>query len=147
MRRAVLLIPLAALALAGCGEGAAASQAPRTHTITVKFEVSDSSGDDVILCDQGGSGGYSDIGPGTDVTVYDGSGKVIATAPLGTDCEQPPTSDGGATDISDATWTTIIRNVPDASFYQVEVGNRGKLRFSKSELAGDGWTVSASLGS
>lgn len=146
MRHAVLLVVLAALALAGCGGGASATQShkPATHTITVQFELS-TGGDDVVEC-SGGSGGYSDITSSTDVTVYDGSGKVIATAALGDDCTQP-TTDVGSTDFSDATWTTKVTNVPDEKFYQVEVGHRGKLTFSKADLASNGWTVSASLGS
>lgn len=132
--------------LAGCGGGASATAAhkPTTHTITVNFELN-TGGDEAVNCSTGGAGGaYSDIGNSTDVTVYDGSGKVIATAPLGDNCEQAQLD--GQPDYYDATWHAKVTDVPDVPFYQVEVGHRGKLTFSRSELAGKGWAVSASLG-
>lgn len=71
-----------------------------------------------------GTGGYSDIGEGASVTVYDGSGQVIAVGALssgslsGTSCDFPVT----------------VTNVPDgARFYQVEISHRGKVTLSGTD--------------
>lgn len=137
----------ASLTLGACGGTAAhataaasSSKAPAGHTLTVKFELTDSQGGSSCT---GGRGGYEDISPEAAVTVYDGSGKVIAIAPLGSDCV--PGELDGETLNWDANWTTPVPNVPDASIYQVEVSHRGKLTFTKSDLEAKAWTVTASL--
>lgn len=131
----------AVVALAGCGgEAAAGNASPAGHTLTVEFTltVSDSGGS----C-EGGQGGYSDIDPTTAVTVYDAAGKVVGAAPLGTDCLD---TFGDTADPSTAAWTTKVPGIPDSKFYQVEVGHRGKLTFSRAQLAGADWTAQTSLG-
>jgi hypothetical protein len=133
--------------LSGCGGGssgggqAAASSHASTHTITLDFTLNDMNN---VHC-PAGHGGYADITVSAPVTVYDGSGKVIATTPLGTNCKQGQLD--GQDDNLFVVWTPPIPNVPDVPFYQVEISHRGKLTMSKSELESKSWTVTASLGS
>lgn len=71
-----------------------------------------------------GVGGYSDMGVGATVTVYDGSDKIIGVGGLvfgvrhGQDCE----------------WSFGINDLPDVAFYQVEVGHRGKVSVQRADL-------------
>ncbi|MEK6440133.1 hypothetical protein [Pseudonocardia sp. T1-2H] len=84
-----------------------------------------------------GSGGYSDIDTGSSVTVYDGSGAVVATGMLGS---------GRATSSSTCEFVVTVPDVPAGSdFYQVEVSHRGKVTFEGRRLQTDG--VSLTLGS
>jgi hypothetical protein len=71
-----------------------------------------------------GTGGYSDIGEGASVTVYDGGGQVVATGALeagrrvGLNCE----------------FGVWVANVPAGpKFYQVEVSHRGKVTLSAED--------------
>jgi hypothetical protein len=67
-----------------------------------------------------GAGGYDDIAAGTQVTIKDQAGAIIATGAL----------DGG-------TWFSgtkescgfhfVVSKVPDATFYSIEVSHRGAL--------------------
>jgi hypothetical protein len=87
-----------------------------------------------------GTGGYSDMAEGADVTVKDGAGKILATGSLG----------GGTGSISNFASSCSFEftvQVPDADFYTVEVSHRGGVNFSHADLESKGWTVSLSLGS
>lgn len=82
-----------------------------------------------------GTGGYSDIGSGTSVTVYDAAGQVIATGALqegkrvGLYCE----------------FGVFVGGVPEgAKFYQVEVSHRGKITMSAEDA--EAGRFAASLG-
>lgn len=112
-----------------------------TITIYGTFAVGDIAGDSVT---QDGdfcftSGGFSDIGSGTDITVLDGSGIVIATSRL----ERPVTLEG-------QTWACvfpfIIENVPAVDFYTIEVGRRGDLTYSAAELQAADYHLDLTLG-
>jgi len=71
-----------------------------------------------------GTGGYSDIGSGASVTVYDGSGQVVAVGAL---------SSGSLTG-SSCEFAVTVPNVPDGTrFYQVEISHRGKITLSNSD--------------
>lgn len=54
--------------------------------LAVSFSLNDFGGSS--NCD-GGSGGYDDLGPGTDVVVKNGDGKVLGTAELGDGASTP----------------------------------------------------------
>jgi hypothetical protein len=87
----------------------------------------------------GGSGGYSDIGPGNPVTVKNGEGKVLAASSLGADGDGVP----GVF----CTWTVVLDDVPaDEDFYSVSIGRRGEISYSQAELESDDWTVELSIG-
>ena len=85
-----------------------------------------------------GQGGYSDIGPGTQVTVTDQSGTIVGTGQLGT-----ASVSGAATT---CTFPFVASGLPRESFYGVSVSHRGVQNYSFSQLQGDGWQVSLMLG-
>jgi hypothetical protein len=82
-----------------------------------------------------GSGGYSDIGPGTEVVVKDGSGKMLAHTELGS-------GTGGAYSCSFSFTLDVVEGADD---YIVQVSHRGELHKSFTELENDG--VALTLGS
>jgi hypothetical protein len=85
-----------------------------------------------------GDGGYSDIDFGSNVTVYDGSGKILATGILGI---------GIGTSYSRCVFPVeISEKVPTKDFYAIEVTRRGKVTYSKSQLEEQDWEVSLTLG-
>lgn len=90
-----------------------------------------------------GQGGYDDIAQGAPVTVYSGSGEVLATGQLGRgdDHGWTPNDD---TERSNQCWFTFTVSVPRSDFYQVEVSHRGKQAYSRSDV--NGGTVALTLG-
>ena len=85
-----------------------------------------------------GDGGYSDIDFGSNVTVYDGSGKILATGILGI---------GIGSSYSRCVFPVeISKKVPTKDFYAIEVTHRGKVAYSKSQLEEKDWEVSLTLG-
>ncbi len=81
-------------------------------------------------------GGYDDITSGGGVTVENGSGNVVATGQLG----------GGTVQNGSCVFPITVSNVPDSSFYKIEVSHRGFVTFSKSQLESDGWNAGLTLG-
>src|SRR5206468_324064 len=72
-----------------------------------------------------GEGGYSDIGAGTGVNVYDQSGAIVAVGQL---------ASGRGSYSSGCTLTFSVPDVPSGSkFYQVEVSHRGKMNLSAQD--------------
>ena len=78
-----------------------------------------------------GSGGYSDIGQGTAVTVHDATGKVVAEGSL----------DAGKILSGDCVFTFSVAHVPDSKFYGIEVSHRGTVTFARSEAGFAGLTL------
>lgn len=133
-RPAVLIAGLVGLLVGAGGVGAAwawsAPDAPKpvpapvakaafslSGTLTLASGVPDLAG---TSCK--GTGGYSDIGSGTSVTVYDAAGTVIGSDTL----SNGRTS--GASLYGRCDFLFSVPNVPDGSnFYQVEISHRGKL--------------------
>jgi len=71
-----------------------------------------------------GYSGYDDITKGAAVTVYDSSGKVVATGALET----------GKPDSAACVFIAVVPGVPEGSkFYQVEVSHRGKVTLPAAE--------------
>lgn len=69
-----------------------------------------------------GEGGYSDIGAGTAVNVYDQSGAIVAVGQL---------ANGQGSYGTGCTFTFAVPDVPTGSkFYQVEVSHRGKMNLA-----------------
>jgi hypothetical protein len=85
-----------------------------------------------------GDGGYSDIDFGSNVTVYDGSGKVLATGILGIGI--------GSSSSRCVFPVEISEKVPSKDFYAIEVTRRGKVTYSKAQLEEKDWEVSLTLG-
>lgn len=84
-----------------------------------------------------GAGGYSDIGEGTSVTVYDATGAIVATGKLGTGKALA----GAGTCL----FPFQVAGVPGSDFYQVEVSHRGRVNFTAEQVANN--EVSLVLGS
>jgi hypothetical protein len=90
--------------------------------------ASDSIESTTISVDSGrdchGIGGYDDMVPGARVTVTDGGGKVIGIGSLGQ----------GTFDGSSCVFPFAVSGLPSASFYGVEIANRGVVQFSHEEV-------------
>ena len=77
---------------------------------------------------------------GAQVTVRDETDAVIATGRL---------SEGKVTEsgiLGDCRFEFIVRDVPEAGFYTIEVSHRGGLTYSAEELDGLSWMVAFTLG-
>lgn len=85
-----------------------------------------------------GTGGYSDIQEGTQITLSDGNGKVIGTSAL---------ESGKVTGPSECDFVFTIKNVPKVDFYKLEISHRGQLSYSYSDLQSTGFLVFPTLGS
>lgn len=115
---------------------------PLTHTVTGSFVLTDtsvySSGITAVGGQCQGADGYSDIGPGTPVTLKDENGTTLADTSLGY----------GTGTVARCTFTFTLTGVTDtAKFYSIEVGRRGAITNSHDELKAAGWTFSLSMGS
>ena len=88
-----------------------------------------------------GTGGYSDMDGYIPITVWDGSGKMIATG---------HTSNGkrpnGEYSSVVCIFTFEIDNIPESNFYTIEIGRRGKLNYSFNQMQEMGWDLALSLG-
>lgn len=83
-----------------------------------------------------GIGGYSDIKSGLSVTVKDGAGLILATGSL----------ENSRRSGNSCSYSFRIRDIKQADFYSVEVGRRGSLTFSHSEMLSNNWNVAFTLG-
>ena len=148
----LLLIPLAVLAIS-CGGGDDKS----VQGVMVLFDDEDLIGSwDSCF----GTGGYDDFGPGMNVTVRDGSGNIVGsgrTESLSED-DLPPA------DVDEDDWTKLQESadaaegkdsfcfvkfdvpIESADFYEIEVGKRGALSYSESELEENGYWAALTLG-
>ena len=88
-----------------------------------------------------GTGGYDDIRDGLEVAVTDAAGTVIG---LGRLSSKPGEDTFAGRRTCEYEFT--VSGLPDASFYGVEVGHRGVVRFSAADLAQKGWAVEVELG-
>lgn len=92
-----------------------------------------------------GTGGYADIGEGTQVTVKDQFGTVLGTARLGEGT--PGGIPAGRTGPAQlCVFTFLVRDLPESAFYQVEVSRRGTQTFSLAEMKQADWSIDLSLG-
>lgn len=87
-------------------------------------------------CPEGPGGGYGDISDGTQVSVSDAAGTVLAVGHL---------ADGTVTS-SGVTFTFTVEGIPQADLYQVETSHRGALRYTFDDLESQNWTVGTTLG-
>jgi hypothetical protein len=109
----------------------------QTHDVAGTFELYD---DRFLYQADGsscsGSGGYGDIRAGIPVTVRDASGTLLASSSLR----------GGEVEGLRCVFTFELTDVDRSDFYTFEVGRRGELTYSNSELAANGWHVDLYLG-
>lgn len=87
-----------------------------------------------------GTGGYQDLSAGTQVTLTDEANDVIGSTSL----DDGVPGDSIYSCQFNFTFSTVAKK---ANFYSVEVGGRGKITNSASELAGNGWVFDLTLGS
>ena len=85
-----------------------------------------------------GTGGYDHIQEGAQVVVSDGQGKILATTSL--------SSGSGGSD-ENCIFSFVVKDLPTADFYSVEVSHRGKITSSRQELEKNAWWVRLTLGS
>lgn len=135
-----VVIFVAILAAAGfiglSNSGALAARHDITGTFTLidtdlEFSGISTSGD---TCE--GDGGYSDINQGVEVTVRDGTGKLLQTGSLGE----------GTGNLVRCEFPFTIKGVPETDFYSVEVGSRGDLSYSLDDMKANAWTLGFQLG-
>lgn len=84
-----------------------------------------------------GSGGYSDFGPGMNVTIRDGNGNVVGSGSTGPAEGQSPG------------WCVTefeIENIDIVDFYEIEIGRRGALSYTYEELESADFNVDLTLG-
>jgi hypothetical protein len=144
LRGGVGLVAVAALCpLAACTHGAA----PGSHRIIGSYAVHgkypDSGGAPPATgqpCDPGDVG-YDDINAGTAVVLRDGSGAVLARTTLG-----PGAMRVNAKDFREDCVFTFSATVPDRASYDIEVGNRGSVSFSRTDLSRAGWHPTLTIG-
>lgn len=107
----------------------------QTATVEGTFELIDSSLYASGIVSYGGrctgTGGYSDIGPGTDVVVKDGSGKTLAHTTL---------SHGSGSEV-DCTFDFTFDIDEGADDYLVTVADRGEVHESFTEMQNDGLQI------
>jgi hypothetical protein len=148
----LLLIPLAVLAI-GCGGGDEKS----VQGVMALFDPDNWAGS-WNSCS--GTGGYDDFGPGMNVTVRDGSGNIVGSGRTESfSSDDLPAEDaldyymtelqGSASFAKNSGFTCAIKfDVPieSANFYEIEVGKRGGLSYSDSELEENGYWIELVLG-
>ena len=135
------MIFVAVVAAAGfIGLNASGALTPH-HNVAGTFELIDTKADFPSIQVVGGSckgtGGYSDLGPGTPVTLKDGEGKVLGATTLG----------NGSGSTRDCLFTFSFASVPEASFYSLEVGKRGELTYSLADMQSRSWAIGGTIGS
>lgn len=84
-----------------------------------------------------GGRGFDDLRSGAPVTVKNESGKIIGLGSL----------DIGATSASTTCeFPFEVDDVGNAKVYEIEVAHRGGVVFKRSDLEGNGWKVSLTIG-
>lgn len=152
---AAVLVVLIAVVATGGEDG---------QTLTGEFTLSDTDAVTGTAESCRGTGGYSDFGPGMNVTVRKGSGEIVASGNteslsaeehFATEVEED--SEEGAESTSpqeiaetmfDLLGCTVVFEieVPKEDFYAIAVGRRGELSYSRQELEELNWNVSLTIG-
>jgi hypothetical protein len=134
----IFVAVVAAAAFVGLSQsGALAAHHDIVGTFVLMNTENSASAIAVTSSDCRGGGGYSDIAPGTPVTVRDETGKLLASSSLGV----------GTGTVTRCTFTFTLKGVPEVSFYSVEVGRRGQISNSLADMQANGWRFGLTLGS
>ena len=84
-----------------------------------------------------GTGGYDDIGQGTQARLTDEANSLLGVASLGR----------GVAGSGVCTYRATFEDIdPTLPFYSVEVSDRGQISHSRAELRAENWTFEISLG-
>lgn len=138
LRKALSLSLLAILVLGNTVE----AKPNRKYQIQGTFTIIRSENSSNFLTTNGddsfcfGYGGYDDLGLDIPVTITDEQGKIIATG----------LTQAGQETERGCVMSYVIKNVPKANFYSVEVGRRGKLTYSFDEMNSQKWKVHTRIG-
>jgi hypothetical protein len=130
------------IGICGVAYGSAVAASSSHHTLTGSVEILDTQDEPFTPgqgCDGSETTGYSDLSTGAQVTVKNGSGKIIAIGQIN---EGKPNYDGAT-----CTMPLRVSGIPKASFYQVEVSHRGELDYSYAQLQNRHWRGSLTIGS
>jgi hypothetical protein len=121
-------------AVATSGGVPSAAEEADTWSVRIEFELADP---DTAYSGCIGQGGYSDIGPGTPVTLKDETGTIIASNALTT-----------GTDVGiGCQWLIFMEDVPtDREFYVAEIGDRGEISYSRDRLVDESFVMRLYLG-
>ena len=138
MARLISLPIIISLLVIGCGGDGASSEirtpsprpSPSTYSATGSFTLVDGVWDVGESCP--GSGGYSDIRTGTQVTVRNQDGTILATSRLG---------GGTATTLVRCEFLFEVASLPEAAFYSFEVSHRGEITYSFEDMKASSWDV------
>jgi hypothetical protein len=126
----VVLLAVAAFIVFGAGG--------EKHTVTGDMSLSAVSSGLTTGSSCQGTNGYSDVVPGAQVTIEDGSGTTLATSVYG----------DGVFDGTSCVFDFTFIDVPKSAFYRVVSGsNRGVVQFSYQEMVDNNWAVHLTLGS
>jgi hypothetical protein len=85
-----------------------------------------------------GTGGFSDIQTGTDVTVTDEASRIVGIGHI---------VSSSRVNIVVCSLRFTVPGVPERPFYKVEVSHRGGLTYSLQDMKSRNWTIDATLGS
>lgn len=121
-----------------------------TKTLTGSFEIRDLAYQEQAGGPCSGSDGYSDIDAGTAISIKNGSGQLIAVGSLGAgvrvatpDAEQYMV--GGRIQTY-CVFPIEVKGIPVSDFYQIEVGRRGVLPYTREALEQKNWQLTITLG-
>ncbi len=139
-RRVVLTVGIIALVGLAIGVGLALTfgAASGKHTITGVISVHDpkantANGNCVLSADA------PDVNVGTTVKITNEHKELLGSATLGAAKRMPGSKTTGCE------FTFFVRNVPDASTYNVQVGNTGSVAYTQDQLSEAGWAVSLNI--
>jgi hypothetical protein len=93
-----------------------------------------------------GSGGYVDLGPGTPVVVRNGDGQVLAKGEFGSGKGSGAKKAIGYGAHAACVFTFVVKNVPEADTYSLQVSHRGALDYTYEELEATHWRIGSVLG-
>jgi len=133
-----------------------------SRTIQGKFELFSAGDVRGSATDCEGTGGYSDVDEGMPVTVRDQRGNIVGSSAtrhaesldelarrLG-DSDKPADVSRAHELITQSRGIACVLlfdvEVGNADFYEIEVGRRGKISYSKKELEQRKWRVTLTLG-
>jgi len=115
------------------------------YTLRGTVTVTDGYGDPVgEVC--ANRGAFEDINPGTDITIRDQAGVIVAMGAVGEGVSvRLPMGNPTAAKSDACRLSLLVAGIPDAPFYSVEVGRRGGLTYSHAELEAVGWEIALNL--
>jgi hypothetical protein len=91
---------------------------------------------------KGADAGYPDVRPGTTVTVKDGTGAMLGTVAL----EGGTLRKGPLRERDDDCVFSFSLTVPERDAYRIEVGRRGVVAFTRSDLERSNWKADLTIG-